>query len=82
VLRLGFFCNPCAAPVHFYSLISREKFVTLTQDVYDAIVISPGFGCPADAKITLDLIRELGASREMEDDAWMGTPILGVYLGH
>lgn len=48
---------------------------------YDAIVISPGPGTPRDAGITMDLIRELGVSRE-SGDAWSGTPILGVCLGH
>jgi len=52
------------------------------QGIYDAIVISPGPGCPADAGITLELIRELGISREIENDIWTGTPILGVCLGH
>ena len=37
-----------------------------------AVVISPGPGVPADAGITVDLIRELGET----------TPILGVCLGH
>ena len=37
-----------------------------------AIVISPGPGVPADAGITVELIRECGAD----------TPILGVCLGH
>lgn len=54
----------------------------IQQRIYEAIVISPGPGCPTDAGITLELIRELGRSREMEDDAWTGTPILGVCLGH
>lgn len=49
---------------------------------YDAIVISPGPGTPSDAGITMDLIRELGVSRESEDAAWLGTPILGICLGH
>jgi len=38
----------------------------------DGIVISPGPGCPDDAGISLDLIRQLGPT----------TPILGVCLGH
>jgi anthranilate synthase component 2 len=38
----------------------------------DAIVISPGPGRPEDAGVSLDLIKELGAS----------LPILGVCLGH
>jgi anthranilate synthase component II len=37
-----------------------------------AIVLSPGPGVPADAGITIDVIRELGPS----------VPILGVCLGH
>jgi anthranilate synthase component II len=37
-----------------------------------AVVISPGPGVPADAGITVDLIRECGQT----------TPILGVCLGH
>jgi anthranilate synthase/aminodeoxychorismate synthase-like glutamine amidotransferase len=37
-----------------------------------AVVISPGPGVPADAGITVNLIRECGAT----------TPILGVCLGH
>ena len=60
----------------------QEVKQRIQQDVYDAIVISPGSGCPADAGITLDLIRELGARRETEGDTWAGTPILGVCLGH
>jgi anthranilate synthase component 2 len=38
----------------------------------DAVVISPGPGVPADAGISIDLIRQLGPS----------VPILGVCLGH
>jgi anthranilate synthase component II len=38
----------------------------------DRIVISPGPGRPEDAGITMDVIRQLGAT----------TPILGVCLGH
>ena len=60
----------------------QEVKERIRQDIYDAIVISPGPGCPVDAGITLDLIRELGAGRETEGDAWAGTPILGVCLGH
>jgi anthranilate synthase component II len=60
----------------------QEVKERIQQHVYDAIVISPGPGCPTDAGITLDLIRELGASRETEGGAWAGTPILGVCLGH
>jgi anthranilate synthase component II len=60
----------------------QEVKERIQQDVYNAIVISPGPGCPADAGITLDLIRELGASREEEGNAWTGTPILDVCLGH
>ena len=37
-----------------------------------AIVLSPGPGIPSDAGITVDTVRQLGAS----------TPILGVCLGH
>jgi len=62
--------------------ISVQVKQRIEQGIYDAIVISPGSGCPADAGITLDLIRELGASREAEGDVWMGIPILGVCLGH
>lgn len=60
----------------------QEVKERIQQHVYDAIVISPGPGCPTDAGITLDLIRELGASREAEGGAWAGTPVLGVCLGH
>jgi len=60
----------------------QEVKQRIEQGIYDAIVISPGSGCPADAGITLDLIRELGASCEAEGDVWMGIPILGVCLGH
>jgi anthranilate synthase component II len=60
----------------------QEVKERIQQHVYDAIVISPGPGCPTDAGIILDLIRELGASSETEGDAWAGTPILGVCLGH
>jgi anthranilate synthase component II len=60
----------------------QEVKERIQQGVYDAIVISPGPGRPADAGITMDIIRELGASREVEGDAWAGTPILGVCLGH
>ena len=38
----------------------------------EAIVISPGPGRPEDAGVTMDVIRQLGAT----------TPILGVCLGH
>ncbi|MDQ6674766.1 MAG: aminodeoxychorismate/anthranilate synthase component II [Chloroflexota bacterium] len=38
----------------------------------DSVVISPGPGVPADAGVSIDLIRSLGSS----------TPILGVCLGH
>lgn len=38
-----------------------------------AVVISPGPGRPADAGVSADLVRELGAT---------GTPTLGVCLGH
>ena len=37
-----------------------------------AIVLSPGPGVPADAGVTISVVRELGAS----------TPVLGVCLGH
>jgi anthranilate synthase/aminodeoxychorismate synthase-like glutamine amidotransferase len=60
----------------------QEVKERIQKHVYDAVVISPGPDCPTDAGITLDLIRELGTSRETEGDAWAGTPILGVCLGH
>jgi anthranilate synthase component 2 len=63
--------------------ISVQKVKQRTQQgMYDAIVILPGPGCPADAGITLELIRELGVSWETEDNIWAGIPILGVCLGH
>ncbi|MGF1600526.1 MAG: anthranilate synthase component II [Thermosynechococcaceae cyanobacterium] len=49
--------------------ISLEQVKALAPD---AIVISPGPGRPEDAGISMELIRELGAS----------TPVLGVCLGH
>ena len=52
------------------------------QGIYEAIVISPGPGRPIDAGITMDIIRELGASYENKDEIWEGVPILGVCLGH
>jgi anthranilate synthase component II len=54
----------------------------IQQGVCEAIVISPGPGCPTDAGITLDLIRELGVSHEVKGNVWTGIPILGVCLGH
>jgi anthranilate synthase component 2 len=54
----------------------------IKQGRYDAIVISPGPGTPADAGIIMDVIKELGVSRESENHTWEGTPILGVCLGH
>lgn len=60
----------------------QEVKERVKQGKYDAIVISPGPSTPADAGIILDLIRELGVSRESENDTWVGTPILGVCLGH
>jgi anthranilate synthase component II len=57
----------------------KEK---IKQGIYQAIVISPGPGRPVDAGITLDVIRELGASSEAPDAIWEGIPILGVCLGH
>lgn len=60
----------------------QEVKERVKKGIYDAIVISPGPGTPADSGIILDLIRELGASSESEEDSWAGTPILGVCLGH
>jgi len=39
----------------------------------DRIVVSPGPGTPADAGVSVDVFREIGAE---------GTPVLGVCLGH
>jgi anthranilate synthase component II len=55
--------------VHRNDQISLDQIRTLAPD---AIVISPGPGRPEDAGISLDVIRELGAT----------VPILGVCLGH
>ena len=53
--------------------VYRNDEVEVTDLVgHDALVISPGPGCPADAGISLAAVREL--SRRM--------PILGVCLGH
>jgi len=60
----------------------QEVKTRIQQGIYDAIVISPGPGRPATAGITMDLIRDLGVSREADGDTWLGTPILGVCLGH
>jgi len=62
---------PVAKTVEVYrnDQISLEQIRQLQPD---GVVISPGPGCPDDAGISLQLIKELGAS----------LPILGVCLGH
>jgi anthranilate synthase component II len=55
--------------------VRRNNEVTIAEVrsmAPSAIVLSPGPGVPADAGITIDVIRELGPS----------VPILGVCLGH
>jgi anthranilate synthase/aminodeoxychorismate synthase-like glutamine amidotransferase len=56
-------------------LVRRNDEITVAEarDLgASAIVISPGPGVPADAGVTIDIVRELGQS----------TPVLGVCLGH
>jgi anthranilate synthase component II len=63
--------HPVASDLRVY----RNDRITLDeirQLAPDAIVISPGPGRPEDAGVSLDIIRELGAT----------VPILGVCLGH
>jgi anthranilate synthase component 2 len=62
---------PVAADIQVYrnDQISLEQIRKLQPD---AIVISPGPGRPEDAGVSLEIIRELGAT----------VPILGVCLGH
>jgi anthranilate synthase component II len=55
--------------------VVRNDAITVEQAralAPDAIVISPGPGTPADAGVSLELVRALGAT----------VPILGVCLGH
>jgi len=53
--------------------VKRNDQITLKEIAsYDKVLISPGPGIPEEAGITLDLIREYGASKS----------ILGVCLGH
>jgi len=53
--------------------VRRNDQISLNEiGAYDKILISPGPGIPVEAGITLDLIREYGASKS----------ILGVCLGH
>ena len=53
--------------------VKRNDQITLKEiAVYDKILISPGPGIPVEAGISLDLIREYGATKS----------ILGVCLGH
>jgi anthranilate synthase component 2 len=62
-------------PVASEIRVDRNDQITLAQvrDLKpDGIVISPGPGRPEDAGVSMELIRELGAT----------TPILGVCLGH
>lgn len=62
---------PVAADIQVYrnDQISLEQIRKLQPD---GVVISPGPGRPEDAGISLDIIKQLGAT----------TPILGVCLGH
>jgi len=56
-------------------LVKRNDEVTVDEITAmgpDAVVISPGPGTPADAGVSIDAIRQLGAQ----------LPILGVCLGH
>jgi anthranilate synthase component 2 len=56
-------------------VVKRNDEISLSQvrELNPAgVVISPGPGCPEEAGVSLDIIRELGAT----------TPILGVCLGH
>lgn len=57
----------------------REK---VKDGYYEAIIISPGPGRPADAGITLELIQKLGPSYTEQNVFWPGVPILGICLGH
>jgi anthranilate synthase component 2 len=57
----------------------REK---VKDGYYEAIIISPGPGRPADAGITLELIQKLGPSYTDQNIFWPGVPILGICLGH
>jgi anthranilate synthase component 2 len=57
----------------------REK---VKDGYYEAIIISPGPGRPADAGITLELIQKLGPSYTDQNVFWPGVPILGICLGH
>jgi anthranilate synthase component 2 len=53
--------------------VHRNDQITLDEvDAFDKIIISPGPGIPAEAGITLDLIRNYGSRKS----------ILGVCLGH
>ena len=56
-------------------VVKRNDEVTVDEITAmgpDAVVISPGPGTPADAGVSIDVIRQLGAK----------LPILGVCLGH
>ena len=57
----------------------REK---VKDGYYEAIIISPGPGRPADAGITLEIIQKLGPSYTEQNVFWPGVPILGICLGH
>lgn len=62
-------------PIAEHLRVFRNDQITVegvAQQKPDGIVISPGPGCPDDAGISLDLIRQLGPT----------IPILGVCLGH